>query len=65
MVLAKISTKTLYTIQVIVMQEVQSCVRIDAVELQEIKSDKEEVEIVVEQVKFETIEEKENIDKIE
>jgi hypothetical protein len=65
MVLAKIPTKALYRLQVSVAQEVQSHMRTDAVELQETKSDKEALELVVEQVKFETKEEKERADKIE
>jgi hypothetical protein len=65
MVLAKIPTKALYRLQVNVVQEVQSRARIDAVELQETKSGKEPLELVVEQVKFETKEEKEHADKIE
>jgi hypothetical protein len=59
MVLARIPTKALYRLQVSVVQEVQSCARTDATELQETRDGKEALELVIEQVKFETKEEKE------
>jgi hypothetical protein len=65
MVLTRIPTKALYKLQVSIMQEVQSRVRIDAVELQEMKGEKESLELVIEQVKFDTRGEKECTDKIE
>jgi hypothetical protein len=64
MVLARIPTKALYRLQVSVAQEVQSRARTDTVELQEMKGDKEALELVIEQVKFETRGEKEHTDKI-
>jgi hypothetical protein len=64
MVLARIPTKALYRLQVSVTQEVQSRARKDTTELQETRDGKEALELVIEQVKFETREEKECIDKI-
>jgi hypothetical protein len=63
--LSKIPTKDLYRLQVCVTQEVKSHTRIDATELEEIKNDKENLELMVKQVKFDTKEENENADKIE
>jgi predicted nucleic acid-binding Zn-ribbon protein len=65
MVLSRIPTKALYKLQVSVAQEVQSRVRTDAVELQEMKGEKESLELMIEQVKFDTRGEKERTDKIE
>ena len=64
MVLSKIPTKALYKLQVSVAQEVQSCARTDAIEIQEMKGEKESLELVIEQVKFETRGDKERVDKI-
>jgi hypothetical protein len=64
MLLARIPTKALYKLQVSVAQKVQSRARIGTVELQEMKGEKESLELVIEQVKFDTRGEKEHIDKI-
>jgi hypothetical protein len=58
LVLAKIPTKALYKLQVSVTQEVQSRAREDMTELQVTRDGKDALEIVVEQVKLETQEEK-------
>jgi hypothetical protein len=65
LVLERIPTKALYKLQVSVMQEVQSCARTDATDLQHTKNGKEVLELVVEQVKLETKEEKECTDRLE
>jgi hypothetical protein len=46
-------------------QEVQSCSRTNATELHETRDKKEALELVIEQVKFETKEGKESVEKIE
>jgi hypothetical protein len=65
LVLERIPTKALYKLQVSVTQEVQSCARTDAKELQHTKNGKEALELVVEQVKLETKEEKECTNRME
>jgi hypothetical protein len=59
-----IPTKALYKLQVSVTQEVQSLAWIDAVELQHKKENKEELELVLEQVKLETKDEKYCTDRL-
>jgi hypothetical protein len=63
--MGKIPTKALYKLQVSVAQEVQSRARIDATELQHTKDNKEGLELVLEQVKLETKDEKDRADRIE
>jgi hypothetical protein len=58
LVMTQIPTKALYKLQVSVAQEVQSRARTDATELQQTKDNKEELELVLEQVKLETKDEK-------
>jgi hypothetical protein len=65
LVLERIPTKALYKIQVSVVQEVQSRARTDSTYLQHMKNGKEELEFVIEQIKFETKEEKERADMLE
>jgi hypothetical protein len=48
LVLERIPTKALYKLQVSVAQEVQSCARTDATDLQHTKNGKEALELVVE-----------------
>jgi hypothetical protein len=65
LVLAKIPTKALYKMKVIVAQEVQSHSRTYAVELQETRNGKDALELMVDQVKLETKEKKKCIDNLE
>jgi hypothetical protein len=58
LVMERIPTKALYKLQVSVAQEVQSRARTDTTELQHTKDNKEELELVLEQVKLETKDEK-------
>jgi hypothetical protein len=65
LVLGRIPTKTLYKLQVNFAQEVQSRTRTDVAKLQETKNVRDALELVVEQVKLETKEEKECADRME
>jgi hypothetical protein len=65
LVMGWIPTKALYKLQVSVAQEVQSCARTDATELQQMKDNREELELVLEQVKLETKDEKYHVDRLE
>jgi hypothetical protein len=47
------------------MQEVQSCACTYVVELQQTNENKEELELVLEQVKIETKDEKDHVDRLE
>jgi hypothetical protein len=63
--MGQIPTRALYKLQVIVVQEVQSHTRIDATKLQHTKDNKEDLELVLKQVKLETKDEKYHVDRIE
>jgi hypothetical protein len=65
LVMGWIPTKALYKLQVSVAQEVQSCACTDATELQQTKDNREELELVLEQVKLETKDEKDHVDRLE
>jgi hypothetical protein len=65
LVMGRIPTKALYKLQVSVAQEVQSRARTDTTELQHTKDNKEELELVLEQVKLETKDEKYHMDRLE
>jgi len=60
----RIPTNALYKLQVSVSQEVQSCAQIDVAELQHTKNSKEELELVIMQVKLETKDEKYREDRL-
>jgi hypothetical protein len=65
LVMWRIPTNVLYKLQLSVTQEAQSRARKDAVELQNMKDNREELELVLEQVKLETKDEKYRIDRLE
>jgi hypothetical protein len=65
LVLMWIPTKALYKLQVNVTQEVQSRACTDAVELQQEKDNRDELELVLEQAKLETKDEKYRMDRLE
>jgi hypothetical protein len=60
-----IPNKALYKLQVSVTQEVQSCAHTNATKLQQTKDSQEEMELVLEQVKFKTKYEKHHADMLE
>jgi hypothetical protein len=60
-----IPTKALYKLQVSVAHEVQSHPCIDTTKLHHTKDKKEELELVLEQVKLDTKEEKDHVDKLD
>jgi hypothetical protein len=60
-----IPTKSLYKLQVSVVQEVQSHARTYATELQQTKDNREALELVIEQINIETKDEKDHIDRLE
>jgi hypothetical protein len=64
-VMTRISNKALYKLQVSVAQEVQSCTCIDAMELQQTKDNQDTLELVLEQSKFETKDEKDHVDRLD
>jgi hypothetical protein len=63
--MGQIPTKALCKLHVGVAQEVQSCARTDAVELQHTKDNKEGFELVLEKVKIENKDEKDQADRLE
>jgi voltage-gated potassium channel Kch len=65
LVLERIPTKALYKLRVSFMQEVQSRAQTDVTNLQPTNNVKEALELVVKQVKIETKEEKECVERLE
>jgi hypothetical protein len=65
LVFPQIPTKYLYKLQVNVTQEVQSRARTDTTELQHLKDKWDELELVFEQAKLETKEEREHMKGLE
>jgi hypothetical protein len=65
LVMGWIPIKALYKLQVSVMHEVQSNAHIDTTKLHHTKDNKDELELVLEQVKLDTKEEKDHVDKLE
>ena len=65
LVMTRVPTKALYKLQVSVAQEVQSCTHTDARKLQQTKDNREELELVLEQVNLKTKDEKYCADMLE
>jgi hypothetical protein len=65
LVLSWIPTKALYKLQVSVTQEVQSRAHTDTTELQQVKDKRDELELIFEQAKLETKEEREHVKGLE